>query len=815
MQLPWRAAPRAALSSPLTLLVSIATTLLLGFVVAASVMHSSAAGGAAIAYQQSRICSQSMHPSLDGQGIPLSSATQMATSNGGLGAVYTSVGRPDFNGLATYGRFGHRPGAVENVQVLQGGGNGLWVPQTIATAAKVKIGDKLTGSPLTVSAIYADLAHPVSGWWCSEVKTVVPNPLAPEGASTSVIWVPRAADLALLPEDFQGWSAVSIRYPSEPPATIAEAEALRDNGKALLAKLGLPLIRTDLVSAAVTASQTSRDNVESALLPLVIVSVLVGLAGVGTVTVQWAQRRHSELRLLWVRGAGPLALGFRGVLELGLPLVLGGLLGLAAARLLLPLYAPGTALEPGTLWVAFAEVLVVVGLSLVVTVLVACWQTHRTFQGRRRAWRLNFVPWELFVAGLAVLAWVRLSRNGLGTTPKLGTLPKIDAAALTFPLLVVLVSALLATRLIRWSLAWSHRVQVWRMPAAQLALRRLAAAVGPVTGVLLVGVLAVGTIAVGSAVAGAQQSALDSKSGVYVGANSTAQVSQNLASGRVQLPEALRGNTTVVGVSEGALIVDPATFTDAAVLNDPAEVRSLLGNLRRTGEIAPALRIGRAPNQEMQIAGLPLLKPVAALPSFPKLGTRGYVLTRDSVPALEQVGSWHLWSSLPLDQLTSALQTAGIHYTNVADRARVLDGLPFLTVEWTFGFVAAIGVVLAVVAAVALLLAIEVRRRQNAVSGALSTRMGMRPSTLWSSHLLEVGAIALLAVAVGAVASFVSAGAAVPRLDPAPWLNPAPMLPDLMPLLGLMVLCGGVVVAAAAWLALRGVRTARMGELLR
>ena len=608
---------------------------------------------------------------------------------------------------------------------------------------------------------------------------------------------------------------MSLRFPAEPVSTIAEAEVLRDNGKALLASLGLPLTRTDQISAAITASRPPRDNVSSALLPLVIVSLLVGLAGVGTVTVQWAQRRHSELRLLWVRGASPLALGFRGVLELGLPLVLGGVLGFVAARLLLPLYAPGTSLAPGTLWVALAAVLIVVVLSLVVTVLAASWRTHRTFQARARSWRLAFVPWELLVGGLAVLAWIRLSRNGLGTSQRLGELPKIDAAALTFPLLVVLVSALLATRLLRWSLALSHRVQFWQVPAAQLALRRLAAAVGPVTGVLLVGVLAVGTIAVGSAVAGAQQGSLSSKSGVYVGANSTAQVSLGVALGQIPLPEALRGNTTIVGQSAGALVVDPATFPDVAVLADPSGVRSLLSGLHRDGEVAPALRIGRAPNQEMQIAGLPLLKPAASLPSFPKLGTRGYVVTRDSVAALEQVGSWHLWSSLPMPQLTSALQSAGIHYTNVADRTRVLDGLPFMTVEWTFGFVAAIGVVLAVVAAVALLLAIEVRRRQNAVSGALSTRMGMRPSTLWSSHLLEVGAIALLATAIGTVASFLSAAAAVPLLDPAPWLNPVPILPDLTPLLGMMVLCGAVVVAAAAWLALRGVRTARMGELLR
>ncbi|WP_330277264.1 ABC transporter permease [Lentzea sp. NBC_00516] len=814
MQLPWRAAPRAALSSPLTLLVSIATTLLLGFVVAAAALHSSAAGSAALAYQQGRMCPHSVHPSLDGDAMPLAAAVEMAARSD-LGAAYTHIGRPDFNGLATYGRFGYRPDALSHLTVVQGGGTGLWVPQTIATAARVKIGDRLTGSSLVVTAIYADLTQPVSGWWCSEAKTVVPNPLGGDGASTSVIWVAQASDLAALPPEFADYASVSLRFPVEPPATLAEAETMRDSGNALLTSLGLRLTRTDLLSGAVTAARTAERNVSSALLPLVIISVLVGLAGVGTVTVQWAQRRHSELRLLWVRGASPLSLGFRGVLELGLPLVLGGLLGLVAARLLLPLYAPGVVLASGTLWVALGFVLAVVVLSLAVTVLVAAWRVHRTFQAQARRRRLALVPWELVVAGLAVLAWIRLSHNGLGTALKSGSLPRIDVAALAFPLLVVLAAALLATRLLRWSLGWSHHVQWWRVPAAQLAVRRLAAAAGPVTGVLLVGVLAVGTIAVGSAVAGAQQSALDSKSGVFVGANSTVQVSQDVALGRVALPSSLRGNTTLVGVSTGALVVDPLTFTDAAVLDDAASVRSLLSGLRREGEIAPAVRIGRSANQEIQVPGLPLLKPVASLPSFPKLGTRGYVVARDSVPAAEQVGSWHLWSSLPLSTLTSALQAEGIHYTNVADRARVLDGLPFLTVEWTFGFVAAIGVVLAVVAAVALLLAVEVRRRQNAVSGALSTRMGMRPSVLWSSHLLEVGALASLALGIGSAASFLSAGAAVPRLDPAPWLNPAPMLPDLLPLLVSMVTCGALVVVVAAWLALRGVRTARMGELLR
>ena len=234
MQLPWRAAPRAALSSPLTLLVSIVTTLLLGFVVAAAVLHSSSAGSAALAYQQSRICPDSVHPSLDGDGLPLATAATMSARSP-VGTVYTRIGRPDFNGLATYGRFGYRPDALSHLTVVEGGGTGLWVPQTIATAARVRVGDRLTGSPLTVTAIYADLAYPVSGFWCSEAKTVVPNPLGGDGASTSVIWVPQVSDLSSLPPEFSSGASVSLRYPTSPLSTLDEAEAT------VAAGLGKPL----------------------------------------------------------------------------------------------------------------------------------------------------------------------------------------------------------------------------------------------------------------------------------------------------------------------------------------------------------------------------------------------------------------------------------------------------------------------------------------------------------------------------------------------------------------------------------------------
>ncbi len=816
VQVPWRAAPRAALSSPLTLLVSVITALLLSFVVAAAVMHYSASGSAALDYQQNRLCTESLHPSLETT-LPAHQVTPLlddvrANANGRsvLPATYTREARTDFGGKQTYAKFGYRPGATDHLKVLEGGSkDGLWVPQSIARTTDLQLGKRGMGGALPpVTAIYADVRDPLEPYWCSERTFVIPNILSRNDLLTSVVWMPSAESFAALPPELTRQVDVTVRFPAEVPRTVDEAEQLMATGTALVEPYGRQGIR--VVSPLVLPIENAREtagNVRSAILPLTLISLLIGLAGVATVTAQWAQRRHAELRLLWVRGSGPVALGGRAVLELGLPLVVGGALGLGVGWLLLPVYAPSTALPDGTVPRAVLAVVTVIVLSLLVTWAAAAFRAHRAFQaatsgsGVRRV--LTALPWELATGALAVWAWNRVQHSGLATPLKIGGLPRIDAAALAFPLLVVLTTALVAARVARWALRASHRASLWSKPAAQLAIRRLAAAAGPVTGVLLVGVLAIGTIAVGTSIAGSQKTALDVKSGMYTGAESYAQVSPD-----VQLPEALKGNSTIVGLSvlddRSALVVDPETFTRGAY---PSDIDPAL--------LIQPLRVGDAPRREVTLPGLPPINPTAHVKSFPRLGTSGWVVPRSAIEDPGDVGSWYVWSSLPLGELTTALADNGIKYRNVGEKSKAIVGLAFLTIQWTFGFVTAIGAVLAVVAAIALLLAIEVRRRQNAVSGAFSTRMGLRPSALLSSHLLELGALALVAVAVGLTASGVSSGFAVPRLDPAPRMTPAPEVPDVGPLLVSTVAGSVLVVLVAAWIAVRAVRSARIGELIR
>ncbi|GLW94999.1 ABC transporter permease [Actinokineospora globicatena] len=846
MQLPWRAAPRAAVSSPLTVLVAFVAALLLSFVGAAAVLHADSAGSAAVAYQAGRLCGQTVPPVVDGNRVTVADANtilRISADQGRaagfttvVGAVYSPVRQWDFNGPHPWSQFGYRDGAMDNLRVVEGGGrDGVWVPRSIAEDAGIKIGDRgLDGTLPPVTAIYADVSDPVPAYWCSEQQRIVPNPLATEGATAAVIWFPSLASFteSMGPPSGNA-AAVTVRFPTETPKTTDEAAALVARGKTVVDGVTAQLRTQDkarLVMASnyfakpVEVARSAGSTVLGAVLPLTVISLLVGLAGVGAVTVQWVQRRHAELRLLWARGAGPIALGWRAVLELAAPLLAGAAAGLVAARLTLSWYAPSTALTDGTVGAAALVATGVLVAALFVVGAVTAARTHREFQagstrGTSRVWR--FVPWELITAGLAYLAWARL----YSTPTKLQfgqPLPQTaDAVGLAFPLLVVLTVALVTVRLARWALSAGHRANLWRVPAVHLALRRLSAAAGSAVGILLVGTLAVGTLTVGVGVADAQSEALDTKSGLFVGAESTAQIPGRVAA--AGLPPSLAEHATVVGVVKTGesilLAVDPKTFTRSAWLGDrdTADVDAQLSSLSSgSGPGLRALRVGSTPDAQTELPRVGAVRPVGQVPSFPLIGTgRGYVVAAAALADPARIDVWQVWSTKPIAELVAELDAAGIHHLHSRSKALALDGLPFLTVTWTFDFVTALGMVLAIVAAAALVLAVEVRRRQNALAGALATRMGLRQRTLVGSHLTELGSLAGVSVAAGSAAGAACAAVSAPMLDPSPWLRPVASAPDLVPLVSTTTSVAAAVVALVCWSAVRSVTTARVGELIR
>jgi putative ABC transport system permease protein len=182
---------------------------------------------------------------------------------------------------------------------------------------------------------------------------------------------------------------------------------------------------------------------------------------------------------------------------------------------------------------------------------------------------------------------------------------------------------------------------------------------------------------------------------------------------------------------------------------------------------------------------------------------------------IRELPRWTVLSSSPADVVSGALAKANLLAVDRVSRDTALDALPFYVVSWTFSFVALLGAVLGVVAILALLVAVEVRRRQNALAGALVLRMGMRPRALLGSHLIELGALAGMAVLAGVVCGVSVAGLAVPRFDPATFLAPRAALPDPTLFITGVVGVGVLVVLLAGGIAVRSVRTARTAELIR
>lgn len=856
---PWRAAPRAALSSPLTLVVAAVTSLLACFLGTAAVLQASAAGGAAVTYQTSITCPDSYGPMFGKGNIPvadipvLTGAVQRHAAAHGFTAPvvsqYTTVLRgTEFNGDPHYKiRLAYRDQAgLDNLTLQQGTrAPGLWLGNVVADAEHIGVGTKpsIAGTALPpVTGIYRDLLDPPPRWWCSQQSGAVVDRLVDDPIDSIVFATDRKTfDAAIAAAGVPTMQYFHISFYEPAPATLSAAEDLLQRSRDLVADVRADLTaqgRGALVAAdvptfgrSVQIARQAQDNVFVSILPLALISVLVGCAGLGTVALQWYQRRHAQLRLLSARGSGPAALGGLAVAELGLPILLGGAAGAVAARLLLGVYGPPGAPDPGAVLRAAGVAAGTLVLSLALLALVVAVRVHREFElgrvrrGARRVRLLAYFPWELATAGMAWLGWTRLAHYG--TTSRLGNpLPQVDPLALTYPVFVVLTVGLLTARLAWLALHASHRARFWSRPALQLAIRRLAGARAPVTGVLVIGTLAIGTLATGIGIANGQEAALDTKSAIFVGSNARLDTDSPIGMGDVAMPAPLAGTSTVVGELTGTgsvvLVVDPATFARGAAV-DRVPAGDLAGLLRKISQPdpggTPVIRVGHTAKQDGKLPdGLPDAVVAGDLPVFPMIGTSpGYVVSRTvlSRAQLDGIPKWSVLTTSPMAEATTALRAAGVFIPNRISRESALDGLPFFVVSWTFSFVALLGAVLGVVAVLALLVAVEVRRRQNALAGALVLRMGMRPRTLLASHLMELGALSGLAIVVGVVCGVSVAGLSVPRFDPATFLAPRSELPDPLPFVLTVVVIGVAVVALAGWIAVRSVRTARTAELIR
>ena len=700
---------------------------------------------------------------------------------------------------------------------------------------------------LRVKGIYRALAQsPSTPYWINLYQDIYPQNLD-ASPPPSYLFVSRDEAYRLANVVGEGALATMAELPIDPKGmTLAKARALdRRFGairralptSSLGQKLGCEsafLLRACKVYSSLSAAVILADRNASAVSPAVtLLSDVGGAIALGVAAAAGAflvRRRRSEAALRYARGAHPLGFAARTAAESLLPTLAGGAAGLALAYGLTSVFAPSGSLDPATLWSALAHAAAAVAIGLLLLVLAATFAfVHLYDTGvRGRVRWLRFVPWELPLLGVALYLLVEI-RSGGGLSRGVSHHPTLTV--FVFPLLLVAAAAGLGARVARRLLArGSRRLTV---PAAFLALRRLAAARGLLVVMAVVSAVALGAFVYAETLSNSLRHTTVEKA--YMATGSDAQVTTEAS---VVLPHAFPypitklelGNQDATldgpdGPQADTMVVDPATLAGTLHWQGDwgANPESLLRELRSSpswplpvivtsdvpattdgivlqGTRIPVRVLGRVRAFPLMDAGIPLV-----ITSFQALGqasARTHLYDPLGVP-------WtYVLAKGPPDRALRTLASSpalGAYYP--ASIETFLRNQDVVLASRTFRFMRTIAVAAAVLVFVALLLYLQARQRSLAIASALLRRMGFGRARETVSLALELTAILAFAGIVGGGVALAAAAPVVRHVDPLPNDAPAPIF--VAPTSELIVAAGALVVLAVLasllteWLASR------------
>jgi putative ABC transport system permease protein len=641
------------------------------------------------------------------------------------------------------------------------------------------------------------------------------EPLFPELSHLDVV----SAEPLRTREQIDAWAAATAAMATELPHALKAQ----------------PVVNDYAMLSAKTAAKT-QDTVRTAIFPLTVISVLAGLLGVVGLAAQWVQRRGAEIRLLWTRGVSPAAIGGKAVLEMGGPLLAGGVIGWATAWGITPLLAPASQLDSWAPGVAALLAGATWLVALMVLGVVTSVRVRREFIAIERAPRrvatiAKRIPWEVLAGVAAVVIWTTSADHAVQVDPS-DQLPTVSLAALAFPLLCIVFMVGVIARLAGFLSRASHRLKGWRNPTVLWALRRTAAQRKVAVALLAVAGLAIGVIAAGIGVSQTERESLEDKSWMRVGSDYAIPLKRSAVDVE-GVPDELTGEATrivsgqlVIKGNVGAklLLVDPATFADGGRWRDRwadtslSELMAALGEPTTDGTI-PVIVAGKYPLSQFVSQGdyLSKMRVAATVPSFPAMGQyEGMIIaSTHAVGEVRRGFNQQILTKGDPAHAVAVLNQHGDPTSEVVSAAGATDELPFLVVAWIFAFFVVMGFALAAVAVVTLLVSVETRRRSTAVAHALLARMGLRARAMLVTHLVELAILAGVATAVGVGGGWVILELVTRRLDPFPLLAPIPQPASLqgVGLLTIAVAVTGVVLVAGY--AVRAARRAKVRELLR
>jgi putative ABC transport system permease protein len=742
---------------------------------------------------------------------------------------------------------------------------GVWLPESVATALRVRPGQAVTigTAPhvrIRVAGVYQDLTggdRPLDPFWSPLSGALAVKKV---GEEPPQLLLAEPARLAEIGRQLGAAARLEWNYYLPPGRlTVPAVETLVPQIDRVRLDVSDPIsvlaARQASASSPLATAVASAHATELALTgPVETISVtgrILALALLAAAGLYGVKRRRAEVLLLTAQGVGGARIAGRSMVEAALPLLAGGALGwllaLALAGVLIPTGEP----QPQALAAASREVAVAlaVGLLLLAAVTWASVQAEERERSRAAFRQLLAKPlWEALVLVLAAAALYELQTRGSQPVQAAGQPATVDRFMVLFPLLLIAGLAGLAARGAGRLLAGGTRplpAGARARPAAFLAVRRLAAAPRLVLLLVTGSALAIGVLGYAGILVASTQGAAHDKARVLVGSDtsvSTPVTAKGLAGSGLTATRVQRLSGVALepdGVPVDLLAVDPPTFPaavhwDGSWADRPLGV--LLDRLDAGAGRLPALLAGPAVPAssavEVGSARLPLTI-VGHTTAFPGMSradrpllvvataalassARGASTVAVDAEAEVRARTGHeVWTREDPPAVLAVLREAGTVPGTVRTAGTVMRTPVFLTVSWTFSLLQALGILAGLVALIGLVLYVQARQRGRLVAYALARRMGLTRGAHLRSVALELAAMLLFSFALGTILAVITSSLVYRRLDPMPGIPPALDLRLPAAVLGLTLAGVGLAALAGALLVQRGADRANVAEVMR
>lgn len=759
-----------------------------------------------------------------------------------------------------------RPGAFSHVQtVAAAGGEGVWLPQSAATALGVRpgasvrltnvLGNGTHSTKTRVAAVYRDLVTlPRARFWCGQDHLIYPLSVFDQRPPPPPFVISDEATVLSLSRKLGERDAeFTWVFPVQPRGlTVPEAQALVAKMQSMSQRIGArpagflfggyssplggPSRTTSQLSFLVDKAAATQTSLRGSVDAIALAARAVALLVVAAAGIYWVDRRRAEVHLLSAKGVGAIGLGTKVLLE-ALPIAAGAAFaGWAAGVWLAKVLGPTDLLDAGAPSAALRQVLWTMAVGVAFLSIVGGYGARRAAESEpvRGPRALGAAPWELVVLGLAGAALYEILTRG--TQPVQNGVPKIDFLIVLFPILFVAGGAGVVVRGVRRLLPRLRASGRTWPRSAYLATRRLAAASRIALTLVTATALAIGILAYAGALRSSLGATTNAKALLFTGSDVSVTVSED-----IEVPAQLSTNATAVTQIDSAftlpdqtlvsvLGVDRATFTRAAFWDSSfastslAEILKELTPSSQSSGRLPVLVAGGSiptgPDESIFFRGgnveIPI-RVVGTAKAFPGMGPDKplVVADRQALAERKSPGLRSIWTKGDVGRAEQAIRSQGAHILAVATTREIQRNPSFLPFSWLFGFLQALGIMAGLIVLGGILLYLEARQRGRAISYALASRMGLSRRSHRTSVALELGALLALGCVVGIGLAWIAARIVYGRIDPMPQLPPAPLFRLPMAVFGLTGLAALAATLAGAWRVQRQAERVRVSEVMR